>query len=188
MVDLLNGPWPWYVAGPLIALIMFGLMYSGKSFGVSSTFRTLCAASGAGRRLNFFRYNWKGEYWNLVFVGGAVFGGLIASTILSNPDPMNLNPQTVQELEGMGLQEVGSTYLPAELFSFEYLLSWQGLIFLVGGGLLVGFGARWAGGCTSGHAISGMSNLQIPSVIALIGFFIGGLIMSWLILPMLLTA
>jgi len=58
---------------------------------------------------------------------------------------------------------------------------------LVGGGILIGFGTRWAGGCTSGHAISGLSNLQLPSLIAVIGFFIGGIIMTYFLLPTILS-
>jgi uncharacterized membrane protein YedE/YeeE len=56
---------------------------------------------------------------------------------------------------------------------------------MVIGGFLVGFGTRYAGGCTSGHAISGLSNLQFASLIATIGFFAGGLIATHLLYPLL---
>ena len=88
-------------------------------------------------------------------------------------------------MEGLGFENAGEQYLPAELFSLEQVFTLKGLLILVIGGFLVGFGSRYAGGCTSGHAISGLSNLQLPSLIAVIGFFIGGLIMSFFILPWL---
>jgi uncharacterized membrane protein YedE/YeeE len=57
---------------------------------------------------------------------------------------------------------------------------------IVVGGFLVGFGTRYAGGCTSGHAIMGLSNLQWPSLVATISFMVGGFIMANLILPFIL--
>lgn len=186
MVEFLSQPWPWYVAGPLITLIMLGMLFFGKTFGVSSTLRTMCAAGGAGKAASFFKFDWKGQLWNIVFIGGAVIGGFISFQFLKNPDPIALNPATSVELQQMGIANPGAEYLPSELFSWESLTSWQGILLLIGGGFLVGFGARYAGGCTSGHAISGLSNLQVPSLVAVIGFFIGGLISTWYILPQIL--
>jgi len=64
-------------------------------------------------------------------------------------------------------------------------LSLKGFLVLAFGGLMVGFGSRYAGGCTSGHAISGLSDLQIQSLIAVAGFFIGGLLMTYFVLPLI---
>ncbi len=187
VIEVLRQPWPWYVAGPLLALVMFILLYLGKTFGVSSTLRAACAALGAGRSSDFFRYDWKDQTWNLAFVAGAMVGGFVVAQWLSDPKPIQLTAATVARLQALGVENPGADYLPDSIFRWEALLTLRGLIVLVGGGFLVGFGTRYAGGCTSGHAISGLSNLQLPSLIAVIGFFIGGLIMTHFILPWLLT-
>ncbi|MEQ3656596.1 MAG: YeeE/YedE thiosulfate transporter family protein [Dokdonia sp.] len=181
-------PWPWYVAGPLIALVMFMLLFLGKQFGLSANLRTTCAALGAGKAANFFKFRWQDERWNLTIVIGAIIGGFIASTYLSN-DATNrvaINQDTITELQNQyGIQSAGTAYLPEELFALEQLADVKVLALLLLGGFLVGFGARYAGGCTSGHAISGLSNLQLPSLIAVIGFFIGGLIMINFLFPLI---
>lgn len=178
-------PWPWYVSGPLIALIMFLLIFAGKSFGMSSNLRTLCTLCGAGRRSEFFRFDWKEQRWNLVVVLGAAIGGFLGAFFLSADSGVAISPDTVDSLMSMGFESAGNTYLPAELFSLDALTHPKSLAILAVGGFLIGFGARYAGGCTSGHAISGLSNLQLPSLIAVIGFFTGGLVMIYLIFPIL---
>ena len=178
-------PWPWYVAGPLIALVMFVLLIVGKQFGMSSNLRTACAALGAGKASDFFKFDWKAERWNLMVVLGAILGGFLASTYMSNTT-MDINPNVVKQLsEDYNIESTGQAYLPTELFATENLSDPFTIFVLLIGGLLVGFGARYAGGCTSGHAISGLSNLQLPSLIAVIGFFIGGLVMIHLIFPLI---
>ncbi|WP_027138810.1 YeeE/YedE family protein [Gaetbulibacter saemankumensis] len=178
-------PWPWYVSGPLIAIVMASLLYFGKTFGMSSNLRTLCTIAGAGKAANFFKFNWKEQSWNLTVVIGAVLGGFIATHYLSNDSGTDLNPTTITELEAMGFQNPGTTLVPEEMYNFEAISSPEGVLLLVIGGLLVGFGTRYAGGCTSGHAITGLSSLQAPSLIAVIGFFIGGLIMANILLPLI---
>lgn len=178
-------PWPWYVCGPLIALVMYLLLYFGKTFGMSSNLRTLCAIGGAGKRTPFFNFNWKAQRWNLVVVLGAILGGFIAHHFLSNPTDIALNPETVESLERYGFSSSGKSLLPNELYGLEAISSIKGLSILILGGFLVGFGTRYAGGCTSGHAITGLSSLQRPSLIAVIGFFAGGLIMVHLIYPLI---
>lgn len=177
-------PWPWYVAGPLIALTMFILLYAGKQFGMSSNLRTLCSVSGAGKAADFFKFDWKKERWNLTVMMGAVLGGFIASQYLSN-NTVEIASDVVTKLNSYGINSAGEAYLPTELFSLEALSNLRNIAILLIGGFLVGFGARYAGGCTSGHAISGLSNLQIPSLIAVIGFFVGGLLMIHLIFPLI---
>jgi uncharacterized membrane protein YedE/YeeE len=169
---------------------MFALLYAGKEFGVSANLRTMCSIAGAGKHVDFFRFDWKAQRWNLLFVLGAVGGGFIASTLLQNPEPVAIASATEAYLSTMGIDAPssgaqGSGFVPHELFSLQEL-GWQQFAFLIVGGFLIGFGTRWAGGCTSGHAISGLSNLQVPSLIAVVGFFIGGLLMTWLVLPILL--
>ncbi|NNC82370.1 MAG: YeeE/YedE family protein [Flavobacteriales bacterium] len=184
-MDFISQPWPWYVAGPLIALTMFLLLYFGKNFGMSANLRTMCTIGGAGKLSDFFQFDWKGQRWNLAFVLGAILGGFIASTYLSNGEAIELADSTKEALASMGFSSIGENFLPSEIFSKEQLFNLPGLLILLGGGFLVGFGARYAGGCTSGHAISGLSDLQIPSLIAVIGFFIGGLTMTYFILPII---
>lgn len=178
-------PWPWYISGPLIALVMFLLIYFGKTFGMSSNLRTFCAIGGAGKKVSFFDFDWRAQQWNLVVVLGAIIGGCIAHQFLSVPTNIDLNPKTVYDLSQLGFDNAGQSLLPAELYSWDYVLSLKGILILVIGGFLVGFGTRYAGGCTSGHAITGLSSLQRPSLIAVIGFFIGGLIMIHLLFPLI---
>lgn len=184
-MEFLLNPWPWYISGPLIAAVMAALLYFGKTFGMSSNLRTLCAIGGAGKFSDFFNFKWKDQLWNLTVVLGAIIGGFIATHYLSNNTPINLNPETVAELKNIGFQNAGTSLLPSELFSIDALKSPKTLIILIIGGILVGFGTRYAGGCTSGHAITGLSSLQKPSLIAVIGFFIGGLIMINLLFPLI---
>ena len=178
-------PWPWYISGPLIAFIMFILIYLGKTFGMSSNLRTFCTIAGAGKKTEFFNFDWKSQKWNLTVVLGAVIGGYIAHFWLSNPVDIALNQDTVEHLSQLGFDNAGKSLLPPELFSWDAVFSLKGLLILIIGGFLVGFGTRYAGGCTSGHAITGLSSLQIPSLIAVIGFFIGGLIMVHLLFPLI---
>ncbi|NMH86578.1 YeeE/YedE family protein [Flavivirga algicola] len=184
-MEYLLNPWPWYVSGPLIALVMALLLYFGKTFGMSSNLRTMCSIMGAGKTASFFKFNWKEQKWNLIVVVGAVIGGFIATQYLSNESATDLNPATITELQSMGFENSGATLVPDEMYSMEALSTFKGLLLLIFGGLLVGFGTRYAGGCTSGHAITGLSSLQKPSLIAVIGFFIGGLIMANFILPLI---
>ncbi|MEZ4797407.1 MAG: YeeE/YedE thiosulfate transporter family protein [Flavobacteriaceae bacterium] len=184
MENILN-PWPWYISGPLIALVMALLLYFGKTFGMSSSLRTMCSIGGAGKYSSFFRYNWKKQTWNLIVVIGSIIGGFIALNFLSNESITNLNQVTISELEVLGFKEAGKNLVPNELFGKDAITSIKGLSLLVIGGFLVGFGTRYAGGCTSGHAITGLSSLQRPSLIAVIGFFIGGLIMVNVLFPII---
>ena len=184
-MELILNPWPWYVTGPLIALVMALLLYFGKTFGMSSNLRTMCAIGGAGKYSKNFKMNWRDYSWNLVVAAGSIIGGFIAVQFLSNESGSNLSAITISELEALGFSNPGQTLVPSELFDLKALQSIKGLSLLIIGGLLVGFGTRYAGGCTSGHAITGLSSLQRPSLIAVIGFFIGGLIVANLIFPLI---
>jgi len=168
----------------MIAAIMFFLLYFGQSFGFSSNLRTICAAAGLGKSAKFFDFNWKAQIWNLVFLVGAILGGFIAREFLSTDAPVLISEATIQDLSKLGIAAPESLQ-PAELFGLDAVLSIKGFLLLAFGGLMVGFGSRYAGGCTSGHAISGLSDLQVPSLIAVMGFFIGGLLMTYLFLPLI---
>lgn len=184
-MEVVYQTWPWYVSGFLIAAIMLLLIYFGKSFGMSSNLRTLCTIGGAGKVADFFKFEWRTQIWSLVVVLGAMIGGFIAYNYLESPDIVQLNPKTIIELQAMQIDAPDGKLLPDALFGVEVLKNPKMLLILLVGGLLIGFGTRYAGGCTSGHAISGLSNLQLPSLIAVIGFFVGGLVMSWIILPLI---
>ena len=174
MTEFLTQSWSWWFSGLVISFIMFLLLFFGQSFGFSANLRTICAAAGAGKNVSFFNFNWKTQLWNIVFMVGAILGGLIAGTVLKDGDNIKVADATIQDLKEMGFSEPTSLQ-PAELFSLESAFSLKGFLILAIGGIFVGFGSRYAGGCTSGHAISGLSDLQLPSLIAVIGFFIGGL-------------
>ncbi len=186
--DFISQPWPWWVAGMMIAFILFILLFFGKEFGISANFRVMCAAEGAGEYSDFFKFDWQSQGWNLMVVLGAMFGGYISAHYLSSADGnvAHISSETVESLKGLGLTySEGEVPLVPEFYSWSSLFTLRGLIIIAGGGFLIGFGARYAGGCTSGHAISGLSALQISSLIAVIGFFIGGLLMTYLIFPFL---
>ena len=183
MLELIKQPWPWYVVGPILSVILFLTLWLGKTFAVSSTFGTICTVAGAGKYADFFNWDWKTQIWNLIFVFGGLVGGYIASHFLANDQAINLSANTIYDLQQLGIIDPGADYVPLSIFSWEGLLTLKGFILMVVGGFLVGFGSRYAGGCTSGHAITGLSNLQLPSLIAVIGFFIGGMFVTYLILP-----
>ncbi len=184
-IEWISQPWPWYVAGPMIGLTVPALLIMGnKAFGISSSLRHACAICiPAG--IPFFTYNWKKETWNLLFVLGILIGGFVATTFISNPDEIVIAADTKAELTALGIKDF-SGLMPGDLFNFENLFNAKGLFFFVIGGFLVGFGTRYAGGCTSGHAIMGISSLQWPSLVATIFFMIGGFLMTLVLLEPLM--
>ncbi len=186
MLDFLRQPWPWYIAGPMIGLTVPALLLLGnKSFGISSSLRHICAACMPAK-IPFFHYDWKKETWNLFFVFGIFLGGILATVFLANPQPMEVNPALTDELAGYGITNYNNL-IPEEVINWHALFSPRGFILIVVGGFLVGFGTRYAGGCTSGHSIMGLSNLQWPSLVATICFMIGGFVMANWILPYILS-
>ena len=180
----LSGPWPWFVAGPLIGLFVPALLLAGnRLFGVSSNLRHICAAVAPGR-LEYFRYGWKSDgSWNLAFLAGIACGGFIAVYLIGVPDT-SIAPSTRTALAAIGISDT-SGLVPSQLISWSALFSLKGFLLVVGGGFLIGFGTAYAGGCTSGHAIAGLADRQLPSLIAVIGFFAGGLAATHWILPLL---
>lgn len=185
LIDWLKQPWPWYIAGPLIGLMVPLLLIMGnKPFGISSSLRHICAAC-IPAKIPFFQYEWKKEVWNLFFAAGILLGGVIVMGMLADPQPVQLNPKLITELSDYGISDY-TGLMPVELFSWHQLLSAKGLLLTVAGGFLVGFGTRYAGGCTSGHAIMGLSTLQWPSLVATISFMAGGFLVANLVLPYIL--
>lgn len=184
-MELLKNTWHWSISGFLIGMVLLLLTYFGKNFGMSSNLRSLCSMTGIGKRFPFFDWDWKAQRWNLTVVVGAMLGGYFAVHFLSDASNVAINPDTIEQLNQMGIESPNGKLLPEALFGSSVWSSAKLIFILIFGGFLIGFGSRYAGGCTSGHAISGLSNLQKPSLKAVIGFFIGGLIMSHFVLPLL---
>ncbi len=180
-------PLPWYIAGPLVGLVVPALLLIGnrgnKPFGVSSNFRHLCGAI-APCGIEFFRHDWRRlGGWNLAFLGGVFVGAAIAWRLAPVP-ALDLSARTVADLQRLGLRDfVGLA--PRDLFSWASLATMKGFVSIVIGGFLVGFGTAYAGGCTSGHAIAGLADRQPASLIAVCGFFAGGLAATYVVLPLL---
>jgi len=192
MLDFISQPWHWSVSGALITLNMYLLLFLGQRFGISSSLETLCTLGGAGRRFSYFAKDWRSKIWQLIYIVGAIIGGFVAINFLQSPDAVDISQSTVDYLASVGVEKpsdsaIGGGIAPASLFNFETLFTLKGFLLMVVGGFLIGFGTRYAGGCTSGHAISGLSNLQLPSLVAVIGFFIGGLITTHFLLPIILN-
>lgn len=184
-MDLFTSFWPWYITGPLIGLYVPVLyLLVNRHFGVSSTFRDICAAA-IRPRAAYFRYDWKAHRWRLVFVAGIALGGYLTNGTLKTAPQTQVSSHTLSVLSSLGVRDL-SSLIPADLFSWGSLLTLRGVLLIVGGGFLVGFGTRYAEGCTSGHSIHGIATFQRASVIATLCFFLGGLISTYLLLPFIL--
>lgn len=184
-MELLQSNWPWYIAGSLIGLTVTILTFLGRRFGITSNLETICSIAGAGKVTDYFKKDWKKKTWGLFFIFGITIGGYIASNFMNANQSVNISDATINSLNALGINDILSSSHPASVFGWENLFSIQGILIFVLGGFLIGFGTRYAGGCTSGHAISGLSDFQLPSLVAVIGFFIGGIIMTQFILPII---
>jgi len=183
--ELLHRPWPWYATGPLVGLVAVGLLAIGnKQFGVSSNLRHLCAALAPGS-VAYFKYDWRRDgLWNLVFILGVVAGGFVGGVLLANPHPVAITPAAVTSLAKLGIHDF-SGLVPRELFTLHMLLTPRGFFMFIGGGFLIGFGTAYAGGCTAGHGITGLADLQLPSLLTVMSFFAAGAAASFFVLPLL---
>jgi hypothetical protein len=185
-MDFLYKPWPWYVAGPLIGITVPLLLILGnKQLGISSTLRQICAAV-IPVDVPLLKYDWKKDSWNLLFAAGVLIGGILGGVVFANSLPVAISSNTTAYLESKGLQEPHGL-LPRELFNWDSLFTLKGFLLIVVGGFLVGFGTRYARGCTSGHGILGLSALQWPSLLATASFFLGGIVFSYFVLPLILS-
>jgi uncharacterized protein len=187
ILAILSRPWPWYVAGPAIGLVVpLLLLIANRSFGLSSNLQHLCSVLNV--RGDYFAYDWRRVGgWNLLVAGGIVVGGFLGGVVLRGPERVAIAPSTEAELALLGVAQ-DDALAPLALFGWEAILAGPGLVVGLLGGLLIGFGTRWAAGCTSGHAITGLASLQWPSLVAVVGFFVGGLVMTHLLFPWLLPA
>ena len=186
MIEFISQPWPWYVTGPLLGLcVPLVLLFLNKPFGISSTMRDICAMCMPNTSIKFFKYDWKARLWNLAFAFGVVLGAIFVVNVFPNHDVVEISESTKVALGENGISDL-TGLVPKEIFSWEVIQTPVTLILLILGGFLIGFGTRYAGGCTSGHAIMGLSSLSLPSLVAVMGFFAGGLVSTWLILPQIL--
>ena len=154
MNAIMTQPWPWWLSGILIGLTV-PLLYllAGKAFGISTSLQEIGAVCAPNSRLEYLsKFDRKANAWLIVFAVGIAFGSFIATRFL-----------TAEPIE----------FLPASFSSVG------GAIKLLIGGFLIGFGTRYAGGCTSGHSITGIANFNWPSLVATICFFAGGLAVTW---------
>ena len=184
----ITDPWPWYVSGPLMGLIVpLLLVLCGRTFGISKSLQHVCAATLPGR-IEYFAYDWKSDGgWNLLFALGVLIGGGLAAAYLIGYEAIAISPATRADLAALGFSDL-TGLVPAQLISWRALARPAGLVAMALGGFLLGFGARYAGGCTSGHGITGLATLQKSSLIAVLGFFAGGLLVTHLVLPILFRA
>jgi uncharacterized protein len=184
MLEIIKQPWHWLAGGIIIGLTVPALLLLGnKKFGISSSLRHICAMC-LPANIPFFKYDWKKEVWNLFFVVGVVIGGFIASNYLQNSNSIVIAQKTQTTLSAYGITDF-TKLMPEDIFNWSNLFTLKGFVFFIIGGFLVGFGTRYAGGCTSGHSIMGLSNLQLPSLIATISFMVGGFICANIILPLI---
>lgn len=184
-MNLFATGWPWYVSGPLIFVTMALLVLLGRRFGVSSNLESICTIAGAGRVAPYFRVNWRDRTWNLVFIAGAMTGGLLTHVLGAAGRIVPISPRTVATLASWGFAH-DPGFAPASLMGSQALSSPVAWGLLGVGGFLVGFGTRWANGCTSGHGVSGLADLQRGSLVATLSFFAGGVVVTNLVLPWLL--
>jgi len=187
ILELIKSPWPWYIGGALIGLMVpLLLFFANKQFGISSTLSNICAACIPIK--GKYQFDWKKGKWNMTIALGIVAGSYIAANFLRTDGfHIDISEDTIADLQLIGVHSSKELFAPTEIFSWESLFSFKGIIFIVLGGFLVGFGTRYAGGCTSGHAIMGLSLFNLGSLVAVIGFFVGGLIVTHLLLPYLIN-
>ena len=184
-MEIITNTWHWSISGLLIGIVMLLLTYLGKTFGMSSNLRTICSMAGGSKTASYFKFDWKEQKWNLAVVLGSIVGGFLAYHFLGGTNNIDINPKTIAQLQQIGIDAPNGKFLPDAIFSMEALTSPKGFLLLLLGGFLIGFGTPYAGGCTSGHAISGLSNMQLPSLIAVVGFFLGGLVMAHFLIPII---
>jgi uncharacterized protein len=187
-MDQLFQPWPWYVSGPIAGItVPLLLLLGNKRLGVSSSLRHICAACMPNTGIALFSYNWRSEIWSLLFVLGILIGGFVGGILLSEREAVVLSAETSAHLQTLGIDSTKSALMPVEIFNWNTLFSLKGFLMIVGGGFMVGFGTRYAQGCTSGHGIFGLAILQWPSLVAIVSFFVGGIVFSHLVLPFILS-
>ena len=150
-------PIHWAVAGAGIAAVTLCLLYLGsRRLGISTGFEDVCSLvlSQPYFRRDAVR---SGRRWRLPLLAGLVLGGFLSAVTGGGWSP-TLALGMFDQVIGLG---------PSGK------LAW-----MFAGGLCIGFGTRLAGGCTSGHGIFGLSNFEVPSLIATLSFMAGGIVVT----------
>lgn len=166
MVSLKDKSWSPYVAGILIGLLQIpAFMIMSTALGTSSSYVT--AAVNLGQffdtsilEISYAKQHFEGakNYWQLFVVVGIIIGAFLSSR-LSGTKRSDISPIWTNAL-------CSSTRLTRFIMAFI-------------GGFIMLLGARIADGCTSGHGISGVSQLTIGSMIAVFCMFVGGIITAF---------
>lgn len=150
----------WAAAGAGIAAVTLTLLFVlNRRLGISTGFEDVCSLV---LKAPYFRRErlLSARGWRLPFLAGLVLGGVISAVLGGGWSPSWELGMLDQRL---GLGHAGK------------------LIWMFVGGLFIGFGTRLAGGCTSGHGIFGLSNLEWPSLVSTISFMGGGVVTTHLI-------
>ena len=180
-MDVIFEPWPWYVAGPLIGLMVPLLLLLGnRQFGMSAAVQDFCAWCLKSPK-GYFHFDAQKSAWRLWFSLGVAFAGFTIY-LLDKGHTIALSDAAMQSNSALGLSPTEGYYPKELLGSYQDFGVWQAIYLLIAG-ILVGFGTRMAGGCTSGHSIMGLAQFNPASLVATIGFFAGGLAMTHLAFP-----
>jgi uncharacterized membrane protein YedE/YeeE len=160
--------WSPYLVGAVIGVLtLLTLTFSKKPVGASSAYASIAGLIGKAvapqhtESLRYYQDNKPAVDWTTVFVLGAIVGAFVAAW-------------TGGELTGRFLPPLWVARFGEDTAGLRTLVAF-------GGGALMVYGARLAGGCTSGHGISGTLQLAVSSWIAVICFFIGGIAMAMLL-------
>lgn len=157
------------------------MIWMGCSFGVFIVFWNFCIIVGVGKKNVFFDIDFKDEDWWMVFVLGVIFGGFIGVYLFMSLEVVVIFVEMIVYFKvDFGISYFqGNGFLLIEVFNY---INFKGIIFIIIGGFLVGFGVCYGWGCIFGYVILGLLYLQFFLFIMVIGFFIGGLFMIWVIM------
>jgi uncharacterized membrane protein YedE/YeeE len=150
----------WAVAGASVAGITLLLLFvANRRLGISSGFDDLCSLV---LPQPYFRRSaiTSGRPWRLPFLAGLVLGGFLSALLGGGWSPT----------WALGMFDEVVGWGPAGKVAWMFV-----------GGLFIGFGTRLAGGCTSGHGIFGLSNLELPSLLSTVSFMAGGMMTTQLL-------
>ena len=162
----MNEPLSWYIAGPLLGLMVpLLLVLKEKQFGISSSYHYILSLLPT--RISYFNYDRRQDQWQVFFAIGLILSGFVAIQFFGFSDAFVVLPMKKYTVQASNIYQLNN--------AVEFFI----------GGILVGFGARYANGCTAGHCIMGCSQFALSSILATICFFIGGLIGSYFVVPQL---
>jgi uncharacterized protein len=153
-------PLHWAIAGAGIAAVTLGLLFlTNRRLGISAGFEDVCSL--VLQQPYFVRSGLRSaRKWRLPFVGGLILGGFLSA----------IGGGGWQPTWALGMFDQVIGFGPAGKIAWMFVA-----------GLFIGFGTRLGGGCTSGHGIFGLSNLELPSLVTTISFMAGGILTTQLL-------